>query len=128
MIISSVSSKPEFLGYIVHRALRTKYPIVSSREVPNFPEATVRVCLNGFNDIVLLPTLRELLCEREIHVIELNQAVEFCINVFKEESKREYDDEDTASNNKVSNKYSFIFRLREEALRQHDFWSVLANI
>lgn len=100
-MIETVLFKPEFLGYIVHRALRTKYPVVSSREVPNFPEATIRVCLNGFKDMILLSTLRELLCEREIHVIELNQAVEFCINVFKEESKREYEDVYTTPINKV---------------------------
>ncbi|KAL1497675.1 hypothetical protein ABEB36_008597 [Hypothenemus hampei] len=91
------------LGFRVHKALQTKHPIIPLTEKPDFPETTIRVCINGLQDTSILPILRQLLSERNIHVIELSQAINFCLEAYKMESKREYD-EDNGSMKEVKQK------------------------
>ncbi|KAH1015647.1 hypothetical protein HUJ04_006997 [Dendroctonus ponderosae] len=79
------------LGYMVHRALSIKYPIVPLWEKPEFPECSVRVCINDLNDTSILPNLSSLLSKREIRVIQLSETVDFCIEAYENESKQKYD-------------------------------------
>ena len=78
---------------MVHQVLLSKYPPPPIREKPSFPEADIRVCINGLSDVGCLPDLRNLLSEREIEVVELRNAVDFCLAAYRNENKREYEDD-----------------------------------
>ncbi|KAF7284780.1 hypothetical protein GWI33_021647 [Rhynchophorus ferrugineus] len=109
--LKNVSTTPEILdqidcglnvlGHVVHQLLTAKYPESPAPEVPHFPQVIVRVCINSFNDLNSLPILRNLLKNREIEVIQMTQAVNYCIEAFNNERKREYEIDKQDNNNET---------------------------
>lgn len=80
----------------------SKYPILPVWDRPSLPETDIRVCINGINDISILPRLRQLLSDRNIQIVELSQAAEYCMEAYRQESKREYDEEEDIQSTDVS--------------------------
>ncbi|CAG9761220.1 unnamed protein product [Ceutorhynchus assimilis] len=93
-LIDQIRSGLDVFGYIVHRSLERKYPRLPLFEKPYFPQISTRVCLNGLIDASILPNLRKLLRKKHIKVIELNDAVDYCLAVYKQETKRKEEEEE----------------------------------
>lgn len=75
------------LSHNVNRVLRTKNPETHSPQP--LPAIEVAVCVNGLHDCNVLPVLQKLLNKRKIRVIEMQDAVNACVEAFKSESGTE---------------------------------------
>ncbi|CAG9813387.1 unnamed protein product [Phaedon cochleariae] len=82
------------LGHIVNNLLKIKYPLPEPPPPPNLPKVNISVCVNGLTDTTCLPLLQKMLDHKDIRVFEMQDAVNFCINAFKEESKLAEEDGD----------------------------------
>lgn len=82
------------LGYIVHRLLFSKYPLPTPKEIPNFPDIKYTVCVNGLLESIdcCVPTLQKLLDKNKIKVIQIEDLIEFCMQSFNKETKKNFDD------------------------------------
>lgn len=80
------------LGYIVHRLLLKKYPF-SIPQKPNLsPEIEISVCTQNLPDLTKLGYLMRLLELKNVKVIQMSDAVNFCIEAYEIEKKTEFDD------------------------------------
>ncbi|CAG5095166.1 Similar to Spef2: Sperm flagellar protein 2 (Mus musculus) [Cotesia congregata] len=82
------------LGYIVHKLL-LKFPQEFLR--PKLPEVKVRAILLGVSDPKHYSTLQDLLKHQKISVIRVEDAINYCLQCYKEEKK----DEDSAEEFKL---------------------------
>lgn len=80
------------LGHIVHLLLLSKYPKPSVPEPTDIPSVNVAACLIGLTDILLLPHLKKLLMEKNIVTIVMDDCIQYCIDAFKNETVKEYED------------------------------------
>ncbi|XP_031355135.1 sperm flagellar protein 2-like [Photinus pyralis] len=69
------------LSHNVNRVLKTKNPEAQSPHP--LPAVDVAVCINGFPDCNVLPVLQKLLNKRKIRVIEMQDAVNTCLEAYK---------------------------------------------
>lgn len=81
------------LGHNVHRVLLTKYPRPKVPPKPNLPAVTAAVCINGIPDVSILSVLQKLLDKREIRIIEMQDAINYCLDEFKKEITTEFIDD-----------------------------------
>ncbi|XP_017767840.1 PREDICTED: sperm flagellar protein 2-like [Nicrophorus vespilloides] len=80
------------LGYIVHRMLLAKYPKKPPQPPPQIVKGSVAACVNGIQNVTYLPALEQLLSARRIKVIQMEDAMNFCLEQFKTEATEEYFD------------------------------------
>ena len=80
------------LGFAVHKLLLKKYPL----QIPVKPELSqeieVAVCANDVTDPKRIDCLKCLLNIRNIKVIQMEDATDFCIKAYDAELKTEFDD------------------------------------
>ncbi|KAJ8956607.1 hypothetical protein NQ314_006693 [Rhamnusium bicolor] len=81
------------LGSVVHNLLETKYPSPPLPVKPDFPNIDITACINGFNEMNYLPLLQKIVSQREILIVEIQDAVNFCMNAYKTEIEVEVEDE-----------------------------------
>ncbi|KAJ8943281.1 hypothetical protein NQ318_017299 [Aromia moschata] len=81
------------LGCTVHTVLVARYPYPPLPQKPDLANITVSACVNGLPETSWLPVLQKILEERQVLVIEIQDAINFCVNAYKEESKVEVDDD-----------------------------------
>ncbi|XP_028142518.1 sperm flagellar protein 2-like [Diabrotica virgifera virgifera] len=92
------------LGQKVHLLLDEKYPLPALPTPPDLPRAHIRVCVNGLSDITCLPLLSKLLQHKNIVVVELQDAVTYCMSAYKHEIAvtKEEETKDDALEEKVT--------------------------
>ncbi|XP_072394484.1 sperm flagellar protein 2-like [Diabrotica undecimpunctata] len=92
------------LGQKVHLLLDEKYPLPALPISPDLPRAHIRVCVNGLSDITCLPLLTKLLQHKNVIVVELQDAVNYCMSAYKHEIAltKEEENEDDAVEEKIT--------------------------
>lgn len=80
------------LGYIVHKVLFAKYPRKKMQSLASIPEVNVAACVNGILDETVTPVLQVLLQEKGIKLIEIQDAINHCLEAYKAETTMEYVD------------------------------------
>ncbi|KAK4873659.1 hypothetical protein RN001_013019 [Aquatica leii] len=96
------------VSHNVHRVLYTKYPSPQEPSKPDVPSVNVAACVSGLPNTSVLPVLQKLLKKRRVRVIEMQDAINNCLNAFHDESKIEEIDDglitETKATLKVLNK------------------------
>lgn len=77
------------LGHIVGRVLLAKYPYPPQPEKPTLPPVTIAACVNGIQDITIRPALQKLLDKRKVAVIEMQDAINYCLECYRDETTTE---------------------------------------
>lgn len=79
------------LGHAVHRVLLTKYPKEKPAFSPDIPPVNIAVCIDDISDVTIMPVLQTLLQEKGVKLIEIQEAVNYCLERYKDETTMEYD-------------------------------------
>lgn len=87
--VKEMNNGMRVLGHFVHLLLNMKYPLPVHPSPPDLPKVNVRVCLNGLPELTCLKVLKKMLSHKEILVVELQDAVNFCLDKFKEETRED---------------------------------------
>lgn len=73
--------------------LLAKYPKPEKPPKPDLPDFKVAVCIKGLTDLTIIPTLQKLLNRNEIAIIQLQDAINYCLEAYKNEIITEIVDE-----------------------------------
>lgn len=87
--VKEMNNGMRVLGHFVHLLLNMKYPLPVHPSPPDLPKVNVRVCLNGLPELTCLKVLKKMLSHKEILIVELQDAVNFCLDKFKEETRED---------------------------------------
>lgn len=75
---------------ILSKLLRTfklaKYPL-TVKDKPNLPKFEMRACIVGLNDQSVLPILRKLMSNHKIAIIEMKNAINYCMETYIKEDQ-----------------------------------------
>ncbi|CAG9857088.1 unnamed protein product [Phyllotreta striolata] len=98
-LVNDMNNGTNILGYIIHSLLNMKYPRANYTNPPDLPNVNIRACLKGVPQQQSLKTLQKLLIHRNVLVVELQDTINYCLDVYKAESKHqteESSDDETA--------------------------------
>lgn len=89
-ILTDIEMAMNVLGHIVFRLLLAKYPKPPLKPPPNIPKVHVAVCINNISDLSILPILDKLVSERQVKIIQMEDAINYCLAAYKDETTVEY--------------------------------------
>ncbi|GJQ72077.1 hypothetical protein Trydic_g3174 [Trypoxylus dichotomus] len=88
--LHNIEAAMNVLGHIVFRLLLAKYPKPPLKAPPDIPKVHIAACINNISDLTVLPILEKLLSERQIKVIQMEDATNYCLAAYKDEITEEY--------------------------------------
>lgn len=105
--IEIIALGANILGYIVHRLLLAKYPLLPSQTVPDLHPVTTACAILGIKDDSLITVLERVLMKENIVVFTTQLAVNYCLEAYLKETGKDVDvklNEETAEVKKGSKK------------------------
>ncbi|XP_014482571.1 PREDICTED: sperm flagellar protein 2-like [Dinoponera quadriceps] len=86
------------LGYVAHRLLRMLHKLPTEITTPSMPKVKVAAIVLGVTSTALLDELRELLKKCDVHLLQMEDAIDHCLEKYKREmADVEYIDLDIVS-------------------------------
>lgn len=86
----------------MHRILLSKYPKLKHVSKSDLPDYKIAACVKGISDSSIVPYLQKLLIASGVRVIEMQEAINFCLDAYKQEMIIEYADEPLEQQTHVS--------------------------
>lgn len=84
-VIDVIFQGLKIIGFIVHRLLLSKYPKPPLPTTQDLPATEIAVSLIGVTDLNMIPLLEKILENKKIKVIQLEDAINHCLEAYKEE-------------------------------------------